>query len=384
MGGQRQQHRHRLRPRGDEAAAAALDGREAVLLLVFCSVRHDVPALLEAVRRRAAAGTLVVGCSTMGELTGAGPLDGGVVVMALGGAFEARVRVSRDASADRRTAGAQVAAAFDDLTLPQGVLLLLCDGLTGQQHEVVRGAHSVVGAAVPMVGGCAADDLTYTATTQFAGDGTGVEVLTDAVVGVALGSHGAFGIGVEHGWSKNGVPLVVTSSRDGVIEQLDGRPAVDAYFEHTGLSRELLDDPVALRAAAFHWPLGLSRRSGEDLRVLHAADPDTGLTCLADVPQGALVWVMQAESERLIAAGRRSVVTALEALDGAPAAGVLVFDCGARRSRFDADELREEVAQIAAAAGPVALGGLYTYGEIARTSGARGMHHLTCVTLAIG
>jgi len=31
----------------------------------------------------------------------------------------------------------------------------------------------------------------------------------------------------------------------------------------------------------------------------------------------------------------------------------------------------------------VPLAGFYTYGEFARTRGARGMHHLTVVTLAL-
>ncbi len=31
----------------------------------------------------------------------------------------------------------------------------------------------------------------------------------------------------------------------------------------------------------------------------------------------------------------------------------------------------------------VPFGGFYTYGEIARTQGSRGMHHLTVVTLAL-
>lgn len=368
---------------GAEAAQAALAGRTAALLLVFCSVSHDIPALLEGVRRQAQPGTVIAGCSSMGELTAAGPLADGVVVVALGGGFEVRTRVGRQASADRRTTGADVAAAYDQLTLPQRLMVLLCDGNTGQQHEIVRGAHAVLGAAVPLVGACAADQLTYTRTYQFHGTGNGVEVLSDAVVGLALGSEGRFGIGLEHGWSKRGTPLVVTASHEGVIEELDGRPAAEVYFAHTGLPAELFDDAPAFSAAAFHHPLGLSRRTGEDIRVIHAADRATGaLTCLADVPQGALVWLMQAEPELLIEAGRHSVAAALAALDGEPAVGVVVFDCGARKAMFSPDELGREVAQLAVAAGDVPFAGLYTYGEIARTAGARGMHHLTCVTLA--
>ena len=47
-------------------------------------------------------------------------------------------------------------AVLDDR--PHRILLLLTDGLAGDQQEIVRGAYSVVGAGVPLVGGCAGDD----------------------------------------------------------------------------------------------------------------------------------------------------------------------------------------------------------------------------------
>ncbi len=369
---------------GRAATDAALDGRVAELLLVFCSVRDDLEVLLEAVRGRAAADTVIVGCTSMGELTSAGPQDGGVVVLALGGGFEVRTRVARDVADGRRQAGVDVAGVVDELELPHGLLMMLCDGLTGQQHEIVRGAHSVLGAAVPLVGGCAADALTYTGTYQFCGDGRGVEIVSDAVVGLAIGSDGLFGVGVEHGWRKTGVAHVVTSSADGVIQELDGRPALDVYLESTGLDRALIHEAGRFRQAAFRWPLGLSRRAGEDIRVIHDADAATSaLTCLADVPQGALVWVMRAEPQDLVDAAGRSCRAAVDRLDGAAPVGLVVFDCGARKAMMDDAELAVEVAQFAEVAAGAALVGLYTYGEIARASGARGMHHLTCVTLAV-
>ena len=58
------------------------------------------------------------------------------------------------------------------------MLLLLTDGLAGDQQEVVRGAYSVVGAEIPLVGGCAGDNLKMVKTLQFHGD----DVLTGSVV----------------------------------------------------------------------------------------------------------------------------------------------------------------------------------------------------------
>src|SRR5439155_193211 len=140
----------------------------------------------------------------------------------------------------------------------------------------------------------------YTRTHQFLGDRTGVEILTNAVVGVGIGSTGAFAAGIAHGWRKVGEPVVVTSSSGGRLFELDGRPALDAYLEWIGEDRSLLEDPKAFHARALRSPLGMSRRTGEDIRVVHGGDVrDGSLLCLADVPQGALAWLMEPDDEAL-------------------------------------------------------------------------------------
>jgi hypothetical protein len=242
----------------------------------------------------------------------------------------------------------------------------------------------VLGAAVPLVGGCAGDDLVYSRTNQFIGDRDGVEVLTDAAVGVGIGSPEVLGIGIAHGWRKMGDPMVVTRSSGGRLFELDGGPALDAYLDRMGADRSLLEDVKTFRSTAFGSPLGMSRRTGEDIRVVHDADlADGSLVCLADVPQGALAWIMEADNDSMIDAGAASCTQALANLGGAAPAGLLVFDCGARKVMLGPDGVKQEVLAMAAVAGPAPMAGFYTYGEIARTQGSRGMHHLTVVTLAL-
>lgn len=372
---------------GTAAAAQAVAGREPVLLMVYPSTGYDLERLLDGVRASAADGTVIAGCTTLGEVVAGrpDPMASGVVVVALGGAgLEVRAQVGRGVSGRRREAGAEAAASVADLAGPNRICLLLCDGLVGEQHEVVRGAYGVLGAAVPLVGGCAGDDLTYTQTHQFLGDRAGVEILTDAVVGVGLASAGALGAGIAHGWRKVGEPVVVTSSSGGRLFELDGRPALDAYLGLIGEDRSLLEDPKAFRARAFRSPLGMSRRTGEDIRVVHDGDPaDGSLLCLADVPQGALAWVMEPDDEALVRAAAVSCAQAVENLGGAEPVGIMVFDCGARKVMLTEEGVRRELAMVAETAGDVPFGGFYTYGEIARTQGSRGMHHLTVVTLAL-
>jgi hypothetical protein len=372
---------------GAEAVSAALDGRTPSLVLVFASIEYDFAALLEPVCAAVPDDAVVSGCSSDGEVAYPEPSrSGGVVVVALGGSgFQVRARAERGISADRRAAGAAVAAGIDAIDRPHRALLLLADGMTGLQHEIVRGAYAVAGPSVPLAGGCAADALRYERTYQFIGDGRGAEVLSDGLVGIALGSDAPLGVGVAHGWRKQGEPFNVTSSNEGLVHTLDDERALDAYARVAGLDPALADDPAAFRQAAFAVPLGLSRRTGEDIRVIHAGDTGDGsIACLADVPQGALAWPMETDHEALIEGAAESCRDALAMLGGAPALGLVAFDCGARAAKLGPDGLRREVARIAEVLGDTPFGGLYTYGEFARTQGSRGMHHLTCVTLAIG
>ena len=70
----------------------------------------------------------------------------------------------------------------------------------------------MAGAAVPLVGGCAGDHLMYERTYQFHGGRDGVEILSDAVIGVALGSDAPLGVGIAHGWRKNGEAMIRSPS----------------------------------------------------------------------------------------------------------------------------------------------------------------------------
>jgi hypothetical protein len=291
--------------------------------------------------------------------------------------------VAHEASPRRREAGQQVAATVADIDAPHRVLMMLCDGLTREQQDIVRGAYSVVGAEVQLVGGCAADLNLYERTYQFYGDEHGVQILSDAVVGAAIGSDAPIGVGIAHGWRKTGDAAVVTGSDGGELIELDGKPALDWYLERLGASPEIVTDPLAFHALAFNHPLGMSRRTGEDIRVIHSADPEKGsLLSLADVPQGAVVWIMEATEADLIDAVKLAHTEAVGALSGAPACGLFAFDCGARYALLGAEGAEREIAALDELADGAPVAGFYTYGEIARTRGARGMHHLTLVLMA--
>jgi hypothetical protein len=367
---------------GARAADDALIHDDPKLLIVFCSQAYDLRQLLRQIRARAGDVPLI-GCTTAGEIATAGPSDASVVVAALGGSgFAVRTAVASEVSGNLREAGARVARSLPDRAdLPHQVVLLLSDGLAGDQQEVVRGAHGVLGAAVPLVGGCAGDDLKMSQTFQLYHD----RVLSDSVVAAGIASNAPLGIGVRHGWRRVGEPMLVTYSAANRVYTLDDRPALDAYLMRLGVSEPAGLDQEGLARLALTHPLGLSRRSGEDMaRFIGGGDfAQRSLSCIAEVPQGALVWVMEGHAQSVLEATDAACGDSLAALGGRPPLGMIAFDCIARRAVLGERGIRSEISRLAAMASGAPVAGFYTYGEIARVRGVRGFHNQTLVVLAI-
>lgn len=367
---------------GRAAAAAAVGGRSPELVTVFCSERYDLRALLTAVRSQTGSAE-VIGCSTAGEIATSGANEASVVVMALGGSgFTVRTAVATGAAGDLRQAGATAASCVAGIAeRPHRVLMLITDGLAGDQQEVVRGAYSVAGASIPLVGGCAGDDLKMRATHQLYGE----SVLRDAVIGAAIGSDAPLGIGVRHGWRRVGDPMLVSRSANNRVYELDDRPALDAYLDRLNALTAARADAAAFTHFAQTHPLGLNRRSGEEqVRFVADADfADRSLGCIAEVPQGGLAWLMEGDADSVLAATDAACSDALSSLAGKSPLGIVAFDCIARKGVLGEHGVSDEVARVARHANGAPVAGFYTYGEIARTQGVSGFHNQTLVVLAL-
>jgi hypothetical protein len=107
------------------------------------------------------------------------------------------------------------------------------------------------------------------------------------------------------------------------------------------------------------------------------------LSCIAQVPQDGLMWIMERDADSVPAATDGACRDSLAALDGRPPLGVLAFDCIARRGVLGDRGIHTEIQRLAAITGQAPVAGFYTYGEIARTRGMRGFHNQTLVVLSI-
>jgi hypothetical protein len=372
------------RAAGEAAARDAVTGADPRLLMVFCSALHDPAAVLAGIRA-VVADVPLIGCSSATVIAPDGPSqDRGVVVFALGGlGFSIVTAAVRDASDHRREAGAAVASCVGRLDdRPHELLVLITDGLMAGQEDALAGAYSMVGASVPLVGGSASPDPSVMRTFQFHGD----EVLTDAVVGAAIGSDGPLGVGLRHGWRKVGEPMIVTRSAGGDVFTLDDQPALTAYLQRLDAPPDAYKDAMAFEKLALTRPIGVRRRSGEEVRSVSspALLREGWLRSSGEVPEGSLIWPMEGDEQSVLAAAAEACRDAVDALGGSAPLGMIAFNCESRARLLGAEGMRHEIDRMTGQAGGTPLGGLYTWGEIARVRGINGFHNQTLVVLAVG
>lgn len=362
-----------------EAVESAVLGRPTALVIIFASPVYDLQAVARAVQVALDDDVPVIGCTTSGEIARSQAGSGRLVAIALGGSGLTAETAMGSLADGPREAGRAAAQALVGVHRAHRALVLLSEGLAGNRSEVVRGAYGVAGAGVPLVGGCAGDDLAMLQTYQLFGG----EVLTGAVVGAAIGSDAPIGVGIGHGWRRTGKPFVVTESDGQRIFRLDDEPALDYYLKGVNAAPEVFNDETLCQHTMLWHPFGLPRPGGEEVRAVIGADyGDRSLFC-GDVPQGTLIWMMEGDAHSVMAGTHTACDQVLASLGGAPPVGVIAFDCAARRAILGDEGIGEEIREIEQQIPGIPIGGFYTYGEIARTKGSRGVHNDTLVLLAL-
>lgn len=365
------------RPCGDavERAIAKL-GREPGLVLVFPAADAD-PDAVAAEAQEAARGASVAGMTGTAAIGAKGLVDAGCSAIAFSTSLQTGVGASQsgDPRAAGREATAMAVASVDGA--PHRIVLLFVDSQAGDQAEIVAGAYAVAGGAIPLAGGAAGGP----ARARFAGG----RALLDGVVAVAIGSSAPIGVGIAHGCVPRGAPSIVTRADGPNVIQLDGRPALDVYFEKLGVDGARLGDDEFDALAMVH-PLAEPELSGAVRpRYIRARTADGALVCATSIERNAAVEICDQSPETIVMSARAAVEDSVSQLDR-PADAALVFNCAARSAWFGSALAERELDAVAAAFGDAApsLAGAYTRGEIGRLRGAKGDRNHSVIVAAFG
>jgi hypothetical protein len=360
-------------------AMAGLNGAAASLVIVYASVRYDLPTLIGAIRGVTGDATLV-GETSAGHFRGSDltqPASGVAVLAMTAGPYRFGIASVERLSDGGEAAGVELArssrAALGPDRPAHATLMVFVDGLAPEQQALVGGMHKVTGAAVPVIGGAAADDRQLNATFVFHDD----RILSDAAVAVWVGSDRPLHVTVGHGWHSIGLPMLVTKVDGQIVHEIAGRPAREVFEEHIRMS----NDHELVRPGGYYstHAFGLIEPDGSHLIRGVFMGGDGMIRTFAPLPVYSAVQIVACDEDDLLAVTDKVAQRSVAERD---ASVLVVFSCVARLDVLQ-DRGGEEATRLQAAAGTVPVFGIYTYGEFARTTSVAGYHNATVAAIAL-
>ena len=221
------------------------------------------------------------GCSTSGEIMGESVSDGKVVVTGI--EFEksqiesAKVSLA-DIGFDSFEAGKKLVSQFSPAGLKH--VFVVSDGLKVNGTDLVKGIAAQLPANVTLTGGLAGDGPHFSRTVIVEPDGA---VAAESVAAIAFyGESLQISFGSRGGWDSFGLDRLVTRSRENILFEIDGQPALDLYKSFLG------DKAKDLPSSGLLFPL--SMRDSEDRApvvrtILGINEDEKSLTFAGDIPK---------------------------------------------------------------------------------------------------
>ncbi len=365
-------------------------------VLVFASVRYDLPALLKGVQA-VFDQVPVLGASTAGEIVNA-PRQGSVVVIALASPYlQVRLGLGQGVSRDWRGAVLQAVnapevapffslrdvSAWSELTRhgKSAFALLFSPGNTraadSLSYEILEELKNLSQGRLPILGGGSADDWRMEGNYVFLGQ----QAYSDSMLIAVFETRLRFGIGVAHGYRPLLQRATVTKARDHEVLELDGRPAAEVYCDLNKLPRQRLEG--AHLTLATGRPVGLLYAYGQySLAVASYFTPENGIRFSQPVAEGTVLTMMAAGLEDLINAGQEAMRKAMLRGDIRDPAMALVFSCALRR-RFLGERIGGEIQGIQSILPGVPVLGFYSFGEQALADDGVNRHHNDVIAVLV-
>lgn len=262
------------------------------LWIVFCAARFDTELVARRLHAAADGKTQIIGCTTSGEIGPGGFQQDSLVVVALPGRdFVASTTVLRDIDqleTPRWRDRLETAMVYLDTQPLDGpeygrFAFTLIDGLSMREDAVGHALRAVVG-DVPLFGGSAGDDLSFTGTRVIHGG----QAHDNAAVVAVVRSRRPFHVFRTQHFERTEVRMVVTGARpaERIVTEINGLPAAEEYLRLTGLDVPANHlDPMAFAA----YPVLVRIGKGDHVRSIQKVNADGSLTFYCAIEEGIVL-----------------------------------------------------------------------------------------------
>lgn len=208
-------------------------------------------------------------------------------------AYDTDFSVSVFADLDKEIDNADFLSGHPTLINNQRFLILI-DGLSPQVDNFIHTLYQNLGSGISVIGGGAGSLDFIQKPCLFSNQG----MLENAALVITLPDVLTTATG--HGWEIADGPYLVTESKQHKLITMNYQPAFEVYSEVVnGLSGEKITEKNFFEIAKY-FPLGIAE-IGDSLLVRDpiVCDEQT-ITCVGDLPTNSTVYVLRADSEKLI------------------------------------------------------------------------------------
>lgn len=259
-------------------------------------------------------------------------------------------------------------------------VMVFSDGLLVNGTGLVAGITELLPKTVSVTGGLVGDGSEFKETL------VGFDGKPETGKAVIIGFYGEqlrVGYGSVGGWDTFGPERLITKSKDNVLYELDGQPALSLYKQYLG------DQAKDLPSSGLLFPLSIRVKNpdGTDVdivrTVLGVNEEDQSMTFAGDLPEGIYAKLMKANFERLIDGAAGAASMSLEPLASQQPELAILISCVGRKLVLQ-ERIEEEIEAVHDVVGQGAvLAGFYSYGELCPTAATEKQCQLHNQTMTI-
>lgn len=334
-----------------------LRGLDTAITIFYCSPDYDLPALGAALAELFGGEAPLIGCTTAGEITPIGYLEGSITGVSIGGAGVVAHTERLDALRDLELAsGGNLARDAMAGMERRGVTptgsntfgFLLSDGLAMQEEPLVSALYANL-EDIQLFGGSAGDGVRFQATHIYHGG----SFHTDCALFTLISTPAPFVVFKTDHFTKSTKKMVVTGADPAhrIVTEINGEPAAAEYARMVGLEISKLTPMVF----AAH-PVIVSVGGDNYVRSIQKVNDDESLSFFCAIDEGIVLTVAEGVD---IVQNLEDAFTAVQSQVGKPAL-VLGCDCILRSLEIGQKGCRDAIAKIFADNNVI---GFATYGE---------------------
>jgi len=239
---------------------------------------------------------------------------------------------------------------------------IISEGTNVNGSGLIKGLEAKLKSEVSISGGLCGDDARFERTlASYNENPKEGEVICIGFYGDTLDITSAnYG-----GWTAFGPERTITKSKNNILYELDGKPALDLYKLYLG------DKAKGLPEAALLYPLSVHMKDSKEVivrTILNIDEQNNTMILAGDVPEGSKVQLMMSTVDDIAEGAAIAGEYAMRGRATEPELALLV-SCVGRKLVMD-QRTEEEVEEVISSIGNKAkIMGFYSYGEMAPFAG---------------